>query len=70
LLRCVQIFVFVAARHARLKVPLDRNPTKLKSDRRLDFATAHHPFRNPVCSFQDRAAAVFDLFFVAARHET
>jgi hypothetical protein len=70
LLRCVQIFVFVAARHARLKVPLDRNPTKLKSDRGPDFATAHHLFRNPVCSFQDRAAAVFDLFFVAARHGT
>jgi hypothetical protein len=64
LLRCFQIFVFVAARHARLKVPLNRNPMKLKSDRGPDFATAHHLFRNPVCSFRDRAAAVFDLFLL------
>jgi hypothetical protein len=39
-----QIYVFVAARHARLKVRLDRNPTNLKSGRGSDFATAHHLF--------------------------
>jgi hypothetical protein len=70
LLRCFQIFAFVAARHARLKVPLDRNPMKSKSDRRPDFAPVHHLSRNPACTFRDRAAALFDLFFVAARHAT
>jgi hypothetical protein len=70
LLRRFQIFVFVAARHARLKVPLDCNPLNLKSDRRPDFTTAHHLVQNPLCIFRYRAAAVFDLFFVAARHGT
>jgi hypothetical protein len=51
LLRCFQIFVFVAARHARLKLPLDRNPINLKFRFAVQICSTASSFLEPGLHF-------------------